>query len=53
MSIHIDHAEMTARHVIPLAKGGENTVENMQPLCRNCNSAKGVDNADYRGGLGA
>lgn len=40
-------------HVIPLAKGGENTVENMQPLCRNCNSAKGVDNADYRGGLGA
>lgn len=40
-------------HVIPLAKGGENTVENMQPLCRNCNSAKGVDSADYRGGLGA
>lgn len=40
--------EICIDHVIPLAKGGENTVENMQPLCRTCNSAKGVDSADYR-----
>lgn len=39
-------------HVTPLAKGGENSVENMQPLCRTCNSAKGVKSTDYRGVTG-
>lgn len=35
-------------HVIPLVKGGENTIENMQPLCRSCNSSKGTKANDYR-----
>lgn len=35
-------------HVIPLSKGGENTTDNMQPLCRSCNSLKGVGSNDYR-----
>lgn len=29
-------------HVIPVAKGGDNTMENIQVLCRACNLAKGA-----------
>ncbi len=35
-------------HVIPLSKGGNNTTDNMQPLCRSCNSLKGVSGRDFR-----
>lgn len=28
-------------HVIPRAKGGNNTIRNAQPLCRTCNASKG------------
>ncbi|AQT79196.1 hypothetical protein B1R94_07825 [Mycolicibacterium litorale] len=27
--------------IIPLAKGGMHTLDNMQPACRECNSSKG------------
>jgi 5-methylcytosine-specific restriction endonuclease McrA len=30
-----------ADHVIPESKGGETTLENLQTLCRRCNSKKG------------
>lgn len=35
-------------HVIPVRLGGENTIENLQPLCSSCNSKKGVTISDYR-----
>ena len=40
---------LTQDHVIPVSKGGSHWPENLQPLCRPCNSAKGARNStDYR-----
>lgn len=39
---------LTVDHVIPLAKDGANTIENLQPLCLPCNMAKGLAATDYR-----
>ncbi len=39
---------MTLDHVLPLALGGLNIIENAQPLCFSCNSAKGAKHIDYR-----
>lgn len=35
-------------HVIPLARGGKNTIDNIQPLCKRCNSVKKDRSIDYR-----
>lgn len=40
--------ELTADHVIPMSAGGAHTIDNIQPLCRNCNSAKNSQCIDYR-----
>lgn len=37
-----------ADHVIALARGGRNDIDNIQPLCRSCNVRKGVQSTDYR-----
>lgn len=40
--------KLTHDHVLPLSKGGKNTIENSQPLCKSCNSIKGAKHIDYR-----
>jgi len=39
-------------HVIPLALGGADTIDNIQPLCKPCNSWKGNRVLDFRDGTG-
>lgn len=35
-------------HVIPLSRGGTNYIENIQTLCKACNSGKGAKSIDHR-----
>jgi hypothetical protein len=36
----------TKDHVIPLSRGGDNTIDNIVPACRLCNSSKGAKTLD-------
>lgn len=38
----------TKDHIMPIYQGGSDDIENLQPLCRQCNSSKGPDTTDHR-----
>lgn len=40
--------KLTHDHVIPVSKNGANTIDNIQPLCHECNNRKYIDVIDYR-----
>ena len=40
--------KLTADHVVPVFYQGSSDISNIQPLCRECNSSKGVKEIDYR-----
>lgn len=40
--------KLTLDHVKPLILGGENKIENAQPLCKSCNCSKKAKYIDYR-----
>lgn len=35
-------------HILPIYQGGDDGIENIQPLCAKCNAAKGSEVTDYR-----
>jgi 5-methylcytosine-specific restriction endonuclease McrA len=40
--------KLTRDHVIPLTQGGNDSIDNIQPLCAQCNSKKNQKLIDYR-----
>lgn len=48
LSCHRNDVRLTIDHIIPISKGGANIIENIQPLCKSCNSKKSTKIIDYR-----
>lgn len=37
---------MTVYHIVPVSRGGGNSLENLMPSCRECNEAKAANNLE-------
>lgn len=44
-----EDSKLTADHILPITLGGQDSLENLQPLCKSCNSKKYNKFIDYRG----
>jgi len=45
----LNYKNIACDHIIPLAKGGDSTKENLQLICKTCNTRKGaLDEKDFK-----
>lgn len=42
------YAQLEIDHILPIAKGGKTTYDNLQTLCHKCNMEKGDTHIKYR-----
>lgn len=45
--VHMAAVEVQKDHILPIYQGGSDSIENLQPLCKKCNTAKGPDSTNW------